>query len=151
MSPSISDLDLLAKWNPYHMSTFSCHPCLFSSTQYLLGHLMGRLPQPFNNLSAQHPIRTGFAFHPWRGEMFSFVPISAMVPTILCFGLSHSCLSIPILVPSQCGLKTPIILFQLCGGTQLVLNFFPWRMVFWMGWADCPPQNAGLFRTYWKN
>jgi len=45
-------------------------------------------------------------------------------------------MGIPILAPSQGSLKTPMILFQLCGGTRLVLIFFPWRMVFWMGWVN---------------
>ena len=120
---TISDSDLLAKQNPYCMSTFSSYPCLFSSMQYLLGLLMGRLPQPFKNLSVHHPIKIRFAFPPWRGRTFLFVLIFAMVLMILCFGLSHSCSSIPILAPSWVGLKTPRILFQSCGGTQLTMLF----------------------------
>ena len=54
------------------MSTFSCHLYLFSSTQYLLGHLIGRSPRPLNNSSVQLPIKIRFAFLPCRGDIFSF-------------------------------------------------------------------------------
>ena len=151
MSPTTSNSDLLAKRNPFCMSTFNCHPRLFSSSQYHLGHLMERSPQPLNNLSVQHPIKIRFTFPPCRSETFSFVPIFATVPTIQRFGLSRLWMSIHILVPSQGSLKTPRILFQACGGTRLALIFSPWEMVFWMGWVNCPLQFTGLFRKCRKD
>jgi len=64
-----------------------------------------------------------------------------MVPTTLRFALSRLWMGIPILAPSQGSLKTPMILFQLCGGTRLVLIFFPWRMVFLDGLGQLSTSN----------
>ena len=94
-----------------------------------------RLPQSFKNLSVQHPIKIGFTFPPYRGEMFSFVRIFAMVLTILRYGLNHSCSSIPILAPSRGSLKTALILFQ--SATNMCHEFANSEVML----EDCDPEG----------
>jgi len=90
MSSIISNSDLLANRNQYRMSTLTYYFAFstYSTMQYLLGHLVGRLLQPFHTMSAQCQTKTKFCFRPCRREKFFFVPIYAMVPIILRFGRS---------------------------------------------------------------
>jgi hypothetical protein len=72
--------------NPDGMLTFLALCTCVDLPQYLLVRLTPGLRQSSTNLSVQLPTKIGPIFHPFKKGKFTFVPMFAMVRTILRFG-----------------------------------------------------------------
>ena len=148
MLSTISDSDLLVKWNPYRMSTFIAiltyshlHSTYWavwwegrcSHWTICLYNAQSRLDLPPSHAEARH--FSSFQFSLW--SWWSYALASAV-----CGRVSSS----------WCHPKAawrP----QRSSFNYVVEPDLRWisSMVFWMGWVNCPPQFTGLFRICRKD